>query len=303
MNPFTSRPVVPVRLVGKRARSWRDYEWPLMGPFLAVHALAILGLFSDARWQDWLCCAVLYVIRAFGVSAGYHRYFSHRSFKTSRLMQFLLAFLAQTTVQRGALWWAAGHRNHHRYSDTERDVHSPLQWGLLYAHVAWIYDGTRKTDYDRIKDFARYPELVVLNKLWYLPAILMATGVYLLLGWSGLLVGFMLSTVLVCHVTFAVNSLAHVWGSKRFETGDTSRNHWFLALLLLGEGWHNNHHHCQSSARVGFYWWELDVTYYVLVVLGWVGLVWDIRGVPARVYETAAAKPSSSPLGASYRER
>jgi stearoyl-CoA desaturase (delta-9 desaturase) len=241
-------------------------------------------------WQDWVCCAVLYVARMYGVSLGYHRYFSHRAFKTGRVMQFFLAILAQSTTQRGALWWAAGHRNHHRYSDTERDVHSPKQWGFWYSHLNWIYDGTRRTDYDKVKDFVKYPELVILNKLWYLPAIIMGTVVYFLLGWTGLLVGFFFSTVLVCHATFAINSVAHVWGSRRFETTDTSRNHWLPAVLLLGEGWHNNHHHYQSSARSGFYWWEIDVAYYTLWLLARLGLVWDLRPVPAHVYEAAAVE-------------
>lgn len=261
-----------------------------MGPFAAVHLLAVAGFFASPTWQDWVCCGVLYVTRMFGLAGGYHRYFAHRSFKTSRVFQFLLAVLAQTTVQRGVLWWAAHHRNHHRHSDTERDIHSPEQWGFWYAHISWIYDDTRKTDYSRIKDFAKYPELVVLNKLWFVPPVLLGTAVYMLLGWSGLLVGFMLSTVLVCHATFAINSLAHVWGTARFDTGDTSRNHWFLALLLMGEGWHNNHHYFQSTARAGFFWWEIDVTYYMLLALRSVGLIWDVRPVPPRVYDVAAAR-------------
>ena len=259
----------------------------MMAPFAMVHVFALVGLFAGASLSVWLCCALLYLLRMFGVTAGYHRYFSHRAFKTSRFVQFLLALLAQSTGQRGALWWAEGHRNHHRHSDTERDVHSPARWGFWHSHVAWIYDGTRKTDYTNIKDFARFPELVALNKLWYLPPIFLGVGVYLLLGWSGLFVGFMLSTVFVWHATFAINSLSHVWGTVRFDTGDTSRNHWIPGLLMLGEGWHNNHHRYMSSARSGFYWWEVDITYYVLVLLRYFGVVWDLRKVPAHVYESA----------------
>lgn len=267
-----------------------------MGPFAAVHVLAIVGLFSSPSWQDWLCCGVLYATRMFGLAGGYHRYFAHRSFKTSRVFQFLLALLAQTTVQRGVLWWAAHHRNHHRHSDEIADIHSPQRWGFWYAHISWIYDDTRKTDYGRVKDFARYPELVLLNKLWFLPPVLLGTAVYLVLGWTGLLVGFMLSTVFVCHATFAINSLAHVWGRARFDTGDTSRNHWFLAILLLGEGWHNNHHYFQSTARAGFFWWEIDVTYYILLFLRSVGLIWDLKPVPPRVYAVAADEAEAARL-------
>ena len=295
MKIFELPPSPVARPRGKRANSWRDYEWHRVLPFAVVHILALGGLFTGATWQDWVCCAVLYFARVFGVTAGYHRYFSHRTFKTSRVMQFLLAVLAQTTMQRGALWWAHHHRHHHRYSDTEHDVHSASQWGFLHSHISWIYDGTHETDYAKIKDFARYPELVILNKLFYVPPVMLGFAVYFMLGWSGLFVGFMLSTVLVCHATFAVNSLAHVWGNTRFDTGETSRNHWLLAIILLGEGWHNNHHYYQSSARVGFYWWEIDVTWYILVVMEKLGLIWGLRGVPAHVYEVAEGRsPGSS---------
>lgn len=274
------------RTVGKRARRLRDYQLGALVPFVAVHLLALGAFWTGAGWQVWTVCAVLFFARMFGVTGAYHRYFSHRTYKTSRPMQFLLAFLAQTSSQRGALWWAAHHRDHHKYSDTERDVHSPKQFGFWHAHVGWIYDHNDQTDYRRVKDLARYPELVILDKLWWLPPTLLGFGVWAIWGWSGLFVGFMLSTVLLWHGTFTINSLSHVWGKRRYETGDTSRNNWVLALVTMGEGWHNNHHHFMGSTRQGFFWWEVDFTYYILKAMSWVGLVWDLKEPPARVYES-----------------
>lgn len=264
-------------------RRWRNYEWFALIPFMLVH-VAVLGTFwSGVTWQALVCCAVLYGVRMFGVTAGYHRYFSHRTFKTGRVQQFLLAFLAQTSSQKGVLWWAAHHRHHHKHSDTARDLHSPVVDGFWYAHMGWIYNHTSETDLDKVRDLAKYPELLFLNRFWYMPPVLLGVGVWALLGWSGLFVGFVLSTVLLWHGTFFINSLAHVLGTRRYNTSDDSRNSMLLALITLGEGWHNNHHHYMGSARQGFRWWEIDVTYYILRLAAAVGLVWDIREPPERV--------------------
>lgn len=274
---------------GKKARTWRDYEWPGTLPFVGVHICAAIGLiwFFPTHWGIWAMCFALYFVRMFGVTGGYHRYFSHRTYKTSRVMQFVLAFLAQTSGQKGALWWAGAHRTHHRNSDLPTDVHSPRHHGILYAHIGWIWDDTSNTDYGRIKDLAKYPELVLLNKLWGLPPIILGVTTWLVAGWSGLFVGFCLSTVFVYHGTFTINSLAHVWGSRRYKTTDDSRNNFVLALITMGEGWHNNHHHFMNSTRQGFFWWEVDMTYYILKAMSWVGLVWDLKAPPRRVYEPA----------------
>jgi stearoyl-CoA desaturase (Delta-9 desaturase) len=280
----------PTRTKGRQARGIRDYELGALIPFLAIHVLALGALWTGASWEVWVVCAVLFWARMFGVTGVYHRYFSHRTYKTGRVMQFLLALLAQTSSQRGALWWAAHHRDHHKFSDTERDVHSPKQWGFWHAHVGWIYDGNDKTNYARVRDLARFPELVILNKLWWLPPTILGFGTWLIWSWAGLFVGFALSTVLLWHATFTINSLSHVWGTRRYETTDTSRNNWVLALLTMGEGWHNNHHHFMGSTRQGFFWWEVDMTYYILKVMSWLGLVWDLKEPPARIYEKPAAE-------------
>lgn len=293
-------PAPPVRTTGRLARSWRDYEWLGFTPFLTVHVLgiagAVAGLVMGAPASAWICALVLYFVRMFGVTGGYHRYFSHRTFKTGRVMQFVLAFLAMSSVQRGVLWWAAHHRDHHKFSDGDRDVHSPVQWGFWHSHTGWVYDHNSRFDWGRVKDLSRYPELVMLEKLWLLPPVLTGVACYLALGGWGLFIGFFFSTVVLWHGTFTINSLAHVWGKRRYATTDDSRNNWVLALITMGEGWHNNHHHHMSSCRQGFFWWEVDLTYYVLRALGAVGLVWDIREPSARVYENGPGKQPEADL-------
>ena len=240
----------------------------------------------DVQPIDWIICGALYVIRMFGITAGFHRYFSHRSFKTSRGFQFFLAFLGQSSAQRGVLWWAATHRHHHKYSDTEQDVHSPVQHGFWYSHVLWVFSKqVRTADYSLIKDFRKYPELVWLDKWERLPPFLLGFLVWAVAGWSGLVVGFFLSTVLLFHGTFTINSLSHVIGKQPYATGDNSRNNLFLAIITLGEGWHNNHHHFPSATPQGFHWWQIDVTYYILKTLSIFRIVWDLRLPPVHIVE------------------
>jgi stearoyl-CoA desaturase (Delta-9 desaturase) len=263
-----------------------DIVYPAAIPFALVH-LAVLGIFwTGVTTTAVIMCITLYLVRMWALTAGYHRYFSHRSYKTSRAFQFFLAFLGQTSAQRGVLWWAAIHRHHHRHSDTPEDVHSPKHAGFFFSHVGWIFSPQKNTaDYSTIQDFAQYPELRFLDRMPYAPAVLLAVGCFLVGGWPGLFVGFFLSTVILYHGVFAINSVAHVVGKQRYVTADDSRNNWWLALITLGEGWHNNHHHYQSSTRQGFFWWEIDISYYVLKVLSWTGLVWDLRAPPRAVVE------------------
>ena len=268
------------------ARAKRTYDfWTGILPFSLCHVAALGAIWSGVTWQAVAVGVALYWLRILGVTAGYHRYFSHKTYETSRPVAFLLAFLAQTTTQKGVIWWAAHHRAHHLYSDTERDLHSPVQHGFVQSHLGWLFTGSEKTDWKRVQDLAKYPELVWLDKYYLVPPIVLATAVGLAFGWSGLFVGFFASTICTWHGTFFINSLAHVWGKRRFETKDDSRNNAFLAFLTLGEGWHNNHHHYMRSARNGFYWWEIDPTYYVLCAMEKVGLVWNVQRPPARLLE------------------
>ncbi len=274
----------------------RGYDWVGALPFITVHVLAVLGpIFTPISALDVTVGVALYWIRMFFVTGAYHRYFSHRTYKTSRWFQFVLAFGAMTSSQKGVLWWAAHHRTHHKFSDTDKDVHSPLKRGFWYAQVGWLFDRTEETDFDKVKDLAKFPELVFLNRHWWIPPTLLGLAVFLTMGLSGLWVAFMASTVFVWHGTFTINSLTHLFGRKVYPSGDESRNSAILAFVTMGEGWHNNHHYYQASTRQGFRWWQFDFTYYILKMLSWVGLVWDLREPPAAVLDgTWRAKKSPS---------
>jgi stearoyl-CoA desaturase (delta-9 desaturase) len=250
-------------------------------------------------WTGWSPVAVavavaLYFIRMFAITGIYHRYFSHRTYKCSRFTQFLFAILGASATQRGALWWAAHHRHHHRHSDDEEDVHSPHTHGLYWSHMGWI---TSKrcyaTDYSEVRDLAKFPELVFLNRFDTLVPVLLGAslvglGALLNTLWPQLgtsagqmfVWGFLISTVVLFHGTCTINSLAHMIGRRRYETTDKSKNSFLLALITLGEGWHNNHHHFPGAVRQGFFWWEIDISFYILKMLSWVGVVWDLNGVP-----------------------
>ncbi len=269
-------------------------DWLRVLPFIAMH-LACIGVFwVGFSWLALATALTLYALRMFAITGFYHRYFSHKSFRTSRPVQFLFALVGAASVQRGPLWWAAHHRHHHRHADTDLDIHSPRH-GFLRSHMGWFMTPRSfGTNFDAIKDLAKYPELRWLDRFDILVPVALATalfalGIVLKNAWpelhtSGpqlLVWGFFVSTVVLFHVTVTINSLAHRWGTRRYATGDDSRNNWLLALLTFGEGWHNNHHHYPGSARQGFVWWEYDFTYYGLRVLALLGLVRDLRTVPA----------------------
>jgi stearoyl-CoA desaturase (delta-9 desaturase) len=274
-------------------------NWIRCIPFLIVH-LACLNIV----WLGWspvavVVCLAFFWLRMFAITAVYHRYFSHRSYKMNRGWQFFFAVIGASSAQRGPLWWAAHHRNHHKFSDQENDLHSPINHSFWWSHVGWFLSNKGyHTDYKVIPDLAKYKELVFLNRYDSLVPILAALAMYGLgetlavvkpeWGTNGLQMvvwGFCVSTVLLFHSTFTINSLGHVWGSRRFKTKDQSRNNAFLALLTLGEGWHNNHHRFAVSARQGFYWWEIDISYYLLKILSFVGIVRDLNPVPRRILD------------------
>lgn len=257
---------------------------PMFSLFIALHLACFAVIWTGFTAFDVGLCLALFALRIFGVTAGYHRYFAHRAYKTSRVFQFILGFIAQSSLQSGLIWWASKHRDHHKYVDTPRDAHSPREYGFWFSHLGWIFnEGAQKPNLANVPDITRYPELVWLDKYHWVPGALLGFGVWLAGGWSALVIGFCLSTVLVWHSTFAINSLAHVFGRQRYLTGDDSRNNWWLALLTFGEGWHNNHHYYMASVRQGFHWWEVDITFYLLKLLSWCGLVWDLKQPPAHV--------------------
>ncbi|HUQ02450.1 MAG TPA: acyl-CoA desaturase [Kofleriaceae bacterium] len=265
-------------------------RWATNAPFWGVHVAALVG----AVWIGWSWAALAwlaggYLIRMFGVTAGYHRYFAHRSYKTSRGFQFVLALLGMSAAQQGPLWWAAHHRRHHKFSDEVEDVHSPRQRGFYWSHIGWILSSRHVAlDADRIKDFSRYPELRFLNRHDLMFVIVLGVLTFAIGGATGLVWGMFVPTVLCWHMTFCINSLAHVWGNRRYATSDDSRNNPLLALVTLGEGWHNNHHHYQRSTRQGFYWWELDLAYVGIKALEAMRLVRDVTTVPRGIRDAVA---------------
>jgi stearoyl-CoA desaturase (Delta-9 desaturase) len=262
-------------------------------PFIGFHFVALAAaILTPPSAGDIALCIGMYYLRMFGIGAGFHRYFAHRTYSTSRAFQFFMAFLGGTAMQKGGLWWASNHRHHHRYSDQPQDVHSPVQRGFLWSHVGWILASKwEKTDYEAIPDMAKYPELRFLNRYHMLPPVVFA-AVLTSIGWlaggqhgaiHALVWGFVVSTVVLWHGTFTINSLSHVFGRRRFKTTDDSRNSLALALITNGEGWHNNHHYYPGSMSNGFYWWQVDLNAYVIRTLERVGLVWDVRAPPERV--------------------
>ena len=272
-------------------------DWPRVIPFVCLHLACFGIIYVGFSWFALIFALALYVIRMFAITAFYHRYFAHKAFKTSRIGQFIFAVFGASAVQRGPLWWASHHRNHHAHSDELIDAHSPHQHGFLWSHIGWFLSRANfSTQIERVKELAKFPELRFLDRFDVIIPIALAASIYGLgetlaltaphlntNGFQLFIWGFILSTVLLYHGTFCVNSLAHVWGKRRYATRDHSRNNALIALITLGEGWHNNHHHFPGSASQGFYWWEVDFTYYGLRVLAALGIIWDLKTVPAAI--------------------
>lgn len=271
------------------------------GVFWSIHIGCFAVIWAGVSWTAALVCFALYFVRMFAITGGYHRYFSHRSYKTSRPFQFILAYLGAASAQKGPLWWAAHHRHHHQHSDTDQDIHSAREKGVWWSHVGWVLSAQYiEADMDSVRDLTKYPELRFLDRNHLIAPIsliiaLYLFGEYLAYAFPGLhtngfqlfVWGFCVSTTLLYHGTFLINSACHIIGKQRFVTGDDSRNNLILALITLGEGWHNNHHRYPGSEKQGFYWWEIDLSHYVLTFLSWIGLVWDLRVPPERIYEEA----------------
>jgi len=281
-------------------------DWARILPFVGMHVACLAVFWVGVSPFAVGVAAAMYLLRMFAITGFYHRYFSHRTFKTSRVAQFVFAVLGASAVQRGPIWWAAHHRHHHAHSDKADDVHSPKQRGFVWSHMGWFLSRRHfAPDLGRVRDLLKYPELRWLDRFDILVPFVLALGLLLIgqwleahrleLGVTGgqlLVWGFFVSTVACYHGTYTINSLCHVWGRRRYATGDESRNNFWLALITLGEGWHNNHHRYPMSVRQGFYWWEIDITYYLLRVLAAVGIIWDLKPVPREVREAHTAVAS-----------
>lgn len=305
---FDNQAVHVEEAVTAAKNNWSEIDWVRVIPFLLLHVACLSVFWVGVSWFALGFALALYFVRMFAITGFYHRYFSHRAFHTSRPFQFILAVLGATAVQRGPLWWAAHHRHHHIYSDDHEDAHSPVQHGFLWSHFGWFLSSRHfVTHSHRVKEFSKFPELRLLDRFDVIVPLLLGAGIYGLgvwmeiaypeLGTSGAQLfvwGFVISTVVLYHATFCVNSLAHVWGKRRYATSDQSRNNFWIALVTLGEGWHNNHHHYPGAARQGFYWWEIDLTYYGLKLLAMLGLIWDLRVVPPGIRESKKIRKSAN---------
>jgi stearoyl-CoA desaturase (Delta-9 desaturase) len=281
-------------------------DWTRIIPFILMHVTCLAVFWVGVSPIAVAVAGALYLLRMFAITGFYHRYFSHRTFKTSRPVQLLFGILGASAVQRGPVWWAAHHRHHHAYSDRPEDPHSPVQKGFLISHMGWfLTQGGFRPDLRRVRDLLQFPELRWLDRFDIAVPVALAVGLLLAgnwleahrpelgtNGWQLLVWGFFISTVVVYHATYTINSLCHVFGRRRYPTRDESRNNAWLALLTLGEGWHNNHHYYPSAARQGFYWWEVDLTYYGLKLLSWLGIIWDLKPIPRAVRD---ARPAAAP--------
>ncbi len=288
------------KAITSSARHQLDYS--VCTQFLLLHLACLLALLTGVSTVAVITCISLYFVRMFAITAGFHRLFAHRTYQSGRIFQFVMAFVGTTSYQKGPLWWSAHHRRHHLNADNEQDLHSPVSRSWWQSHVGWFLSReSQATDWKLISNLTKFRELHFLDRYYSLPPIMLAVTTFLFgsllerwaphlgtSGWQMLIWGFFISTVLLYHGTFTVNSVAHIFGRRRFETDDDSRNNVLVALITLGEGWHNNHHHYQSSERQGFYWWEIDVSHYLLRVLSWLGLVWDLRMPPAHVLEAGS---------------
>ncbi len=269
------------------------------GLLVGIHSGALLVFVVPLTWKIACLAIGSYLLRMGAITGGYHRYFAHRSYKTSRAFQLVLAVFGATAMQNGPLWWASAHRRHHKHADTTEDPHSPGLRGFSYAHIGWLFDRSKPPDcdYSNVRDLTRYAELRFVDRHNWLFLAAYGFACFAVGGRAGFVWGFIVSTLGVFHATLLINSLAHVWGSRRYATADQSRNNALLALLTLGEGWHNNHHHAMTSARQGFLWWEVDATYYVIRGLSRLGVIWDVRKPNAAALRPIRSQLLPRPIG------
>ncbi|MCA1567752.1 MAG: acyl-CoA desaturase [Acidobacteria bacterium] len=267
---------------------------------VVFHVLTIVGVFVVGSSLYLVGLGFLsYSIRVWVITAGYHRYFAHRSYQTSRAFQFIIGLLGTLAVERGPLWWATMHRLHHRYADQEQDVHSPFQDGLLWAYIGWMHskNNCATTDYSKVKDFSNYPELRWLNRFYLIPPLVVGILLLILCSQAVFVWVVLVGTVIQWHTLFFSNTACHIFGSRRFNTNDTSRNNLLCAIILMGEGWHNNHHYYARSARQGFYWWEVDVSYYSIKLLEKLGIVWNVREIPRHILARGLRSAATGSVG------
>jgi stearoyl-CoA desaturase (delta-9 desaturase) len=259
--------------------------------FWLIQASAVVVFAVRFRWAYVALWAVSHFARAIGLTLAFHRYYAHRAFKMNRFARFVWTCIGTAAMQKGPLWWAGHHVNHHRFADRDGDPHSPMVSGVYYAHIGWFLNDTKhdrvETTNPVLRDFGGVPEIAWLDRCFFVPPLVLAAALFFVGGLPWLAWGFCLPTMTLAHATFAINTVNHMFGTRRFDTVDESRNNAVTALFAVGEGWHNNHHRYQRAARNGFYWWEFDPTWYVIRAMHAVGLAWDVQPVPERIYREA----------------
>ncbi len=275
--------------------------------FWLIQASALAAFAVPFEWSYLGVWAASHFIRAIGLTLAFHRYFAHRAFHMNRAARFVWALVGTAAMQKGPLWWAGHHVSHHRYADRDGDPHSPAISGLYYAHIGWFLNDARHDTLGPtnpvVRDFSKAPEIAWLDRYYPVPPLVLAVVLFLIGGLPLLVWGFCVPTMTLAHATFAINTVNHLFGSRRFDTPDQSRNNVFTALFAAGEGWHNNHHRYQRAARNGFYWWEFDPTWYVIRAMAAVGLAWNVQSVPERIYREARLRNGATPASGAERRR
>ncbi len=277
------------RALFSEGRDWVVFAWMAF-----MHVGAIAGFFTFSWPAFWTAIFLWWLTGGIGICLGYHRYFTHKSYATPKVIQYLLAICGCMAGEAGPIAWVAAHRYHHTYSDTDQDPHSPLK-GFLWSHFTWLfgrenflasYDSYKKYCPDMIKD----KFIVFLDRYHMLPVLFLTGILYAMGGWSFVVWGIFVRSLIVYHSTWLVNSASHIWGYRTYKTTDASRNNWWVAILAFGEGWHNNHHAFQRSARHGFHWWEFDITYRTIQILWVLGLASEIH-LPVQSIATGTTVP------------
>lgn len=280
-----------------RQNNENKIQWFTIGAVISYHALAIWALFTFS-WTNLAVTAFLWwFVQSFGLGIGYHRLLTHRGFKTSKAFEYFLTFLASISMQSGAITWVTSHRIHHAFTDTDTDPHSPIKNGFWWSHIGWIFKGAAQNN-DEATHKRYSPDLmkdkvhILINKYYIAPTVVLAIALYFIGGYSMVLWGIFLRTTWAWHCTWLVNSATHLWGSRRFETKEDSRNNGWVALLTWGEGWHNNHHAYPTSARHGLTWYEFDINWLQLKVLEKIGIIWEMKEFDLKAHEAKQAKSS-----------
>jgi len=272
-------------------------QWVTLTTVTIFHILALWALFTFS-WQNLIAAAVTWWIAgSWGIGMGYHRLLTHGGFKTPKWMEYFLTFCGTLGLQSGAITWVTTHRIHHAFTETENDPHSP-RGGTFWSHVGWILQGTAQNQTEATKkrfapDLMKDKVHVFMNEYYWVTPIIGAVVLFAIGGWSMVLWGTFLRQVIGWHSTWLVNSATHLWGTRRFETHDDSRNNGLIAALTFGEGWHNNHHANPRSAKHGLTWYEFDVNWVQIKFLEKIGLATKVYAYKLKKEDNIEAQPLS----------